>query len=84
MKIIPGQISAARALLNMSQAELAARVGISLPTIKRCESHTSKIKVAEDTRQSIIAALEKAGIEFTNGNAPGVRLIGPKKPKPSR
>ena len=68
----------------MSQPELAARAKVSVPTVKRCESNISKAKVAADTRQAIIAALQTAGIEFTNSNAPGVRLVGPKKPKPSR
>jgi transcriptional regulator with XRE-family HTH domain len=84
-KITPGQIRAARALLAMSQPELADFTGVSVPTIKRAESDLPHIaKVAEDTRDSIIAALQAAGIEFTNGNAPGVRLVGPRKPKPSR
>jgi predicted transcriptional regulator len=34
----PAQIRAARALLNISQIALAKLSGVSLPTIKRCES----------------------------------------------
>ena len=67
------QIKAARALLAWSQEDLAARSNVSLPTIRRLEAR-SKLRVSETIRLKVEAALEAAGIEFTNGNAPGVRL----------
>ena len=67
------QIKAARALLAWSQEDLAAHSQVSLPTVRRFEAR-SKLRVSEDTRLKMEAALEAAGIEFTNGSAPGVRL----------
>jgi transcriptional regulator with XRE-family HTH domain len=67
------QLRAGRALLGLSQAELAARVGISVPTIKRAEAD-SGIRVSTATTAAIRAALEAAGVEFTNGYEPGVKL----------
>ncbi|WP_413992436.1 helix-turn-helix domain-containing protein [Labrys okinawensis] len=66
---------AARALLGMEQAELAQRAGVSIPTIKRCESDTgTAAPVSQATQGKIRAALEEAGVEFTNGGSPGVRM----------
>lgn len=67
------QIKAARALLGWSQENLAEHSGISLPTVRRFEAR-SKLRVSEDARRKLEAALEAVGIEFTNGGAPGVRL----------
>lgn len=67
------QLRAARGLLNWSQSDLAKRAGLSQPTVKRVESARG-LKVSDDARQKLRAALEAAGVEFTNGNAPGVRL----------
>jgi DNA-binding XRE family transcriptional regulator len=82
MKFTAGQIRAARALIGMSQGELAARAGVSVPTVKRAESDSKTTsKVADETRQSLRAVLEASGVEFTNGDMPGVRL---NKVKPSK
>jgi ribosome-binding protein aMBF1 (putative translation factor) len=67
------QIKAARALLAWSQEDLAAHSHVSLPTVRRFEAR-SKLRVSTETRVKMEAALEAAGIEFTNGDAPGVRL----------
>jgi transcriptional regulator with XRE-family HTH domain len=67
------QFRAARALLGWSQTKLAERAGMSLPTVKRFETGRGA-NVSPDARQALRAALESAGIEFTNGDAPGVRL----------
>jgi transcriptional regulator with XRE-family HTH domain len=72
------QIKAARVLLGWLQEDLAARSGVSLPTVKRLESN-SKLRVSNDARLKMEAALEAAGIEFTNGDAPGLRLRRPKE-----
>jgi len=67
------QIRAARALIGMTQAELAAMSGVSLPTIKRIETGADA-KVS--TVASLQSALEAAGVEFIpeNGGGAGVRL----------
>lgn len=68
-----GQIRAARALIGMTQAELATKSEVSLPTIKRVETGADA-KVS--TMTAIRAALEAAGVVFLpeNGNGPGVAL----------
>jgi transcriptional regulator with XRE-family HTH domain len=67
------QLRAARALLGWSQTVLANRAKMSLPTVKRAETGRGA-KVSPDAYQILQAAMEAAGIEFTNGDAPGVRL----------
>lgn len=67
-------VKAARALLGWSQEELAKRSGVSLPTIKVRESAGGLIGGYPETAELIVAALERAGIEFSNGGSPGVRL----------
>ncbi|RAX37698.1 transcriptional regulator [Rhizobium tropici] len=75
--VTAGQMRAARALIGISQAELARRAGVSVPTIKRCESEGENIPVvSSETQRKICSALEAEGIEFIpeNGGGPGVRL----------
>jgi transcriptional regulator with XRE-family HTH domain len=67
------QFRAARALLNWSRAELARRSGQHATTVKRVETPDSET-VSEEVRAKLKATLESAGVEFTNGDAPGVRL----------
>jgi predicted transcriptional regulator len=71
------QIRGARAVLRLSQAELAKAAGVSLETIKRLEAMDGELKVRLDTLTRIKDALEKAGVEFIpeNGGGPGVRLV---------
>jgi len=73
-KVSIPQIKAARALLGWSQDDLAAKSGVSQPTIKRLEAKGGQLGGRAETGDKIRRALEKAGIEFTNGNSPGVRL----------
>lgn len=73
--VTAAQMRAARALIGLSQAELARRAGVSIPTIKRCESDSQRAAVVSaETQDKIRAVLEAEGVEFTNGNHPGVRL----------
>jgi transcriptional regulator with XRE-family HTH domain len=67
------QIKAARALLGWTQEDLAVRSTVSVPTVRRFEAR-SKLRVSDDIRLKMEAALQEAGVEFTNGDAPGVRL----------
>ena len=73
-KVSIKQVKAARALLEWSQDELASASGISIPTIKRLEAQNGELGGREDTVAKIVAAIEAAGVEFTNGDQPGVRL----------
>ena len=70
---LPAQLRAARVMLGLSQAEVAARASLSIPTIKRAEADTG-IRVSDDVRAAIRSVLEASGIEFTDGKTPGVRL----------
>lgn len=72
-------VRAARALLRWEQKKLAEMSGVSLPTIGRLEMQPGPLGAYVGTISAIRRALEAAGIEFTNGGAPGVRLV----PKPS-
>ena len=62
----------ARAALNWSLEDLAEAAGIHRNTISNFE--TGKFAGDAETLKKIWRALEKAGVEFTNGNKPGVRL----------
>ncbi len=66
------QVRAARALLNISQTELARLSGLSLPTIKRLELGAS---VRDANLRAVCTALEKRVMFIdANGGGPGVRL----------
>ena len=77
------QIRAARAMLGWSQPALAEAAGLSVPTIKRAEADQG-IKVSEAAREAIRRAIEKAGVEFTNHDQPGVRLRKRKRSRSPR
>jgi transcriptional regulator with XRE-family HTH domain len=68
------QIRAARAMLRIEQRELADRSGVSLETIKRIERTPGPISAYTGTVDKLRRALESAGIEFSEGDQPGVRL----------
>lgn len=69
------QLRAARHLVSLSQADIATKTGLSLPTIKRAESDRD-VSVSDGAIDAIRAALEAAGVEFIaeNGGGAGVRL----------
>jgi transcriptional regulator with XRE-family HTH domain len=72
MSFTPAQCRAARALLNWSQADLAKNSKVATKTIADFEREERN--PYDRTLADIRATLEKAGIEFTNGGAPGVRM----------
>ena len=76
-KISIRQIKAARSLLGWSQDDLAEKSGVSKPTIGMLESQDGEtVGGRAETGDALVAALEKAGIEFIaeNGGGAGVRL----------
>jgi DNA-binding XRE family transcriptional regulator len=85
LKVSIRQIKAARALLGLSQEQLAEVAEISLPTIKRLEAIDGPVGGRSETGKKIQLALERAGVEFIdeNGGGPGVRIqkSGKKTPK---
>jgi transcriptional regulator with XRE-family HTH domain len=68
------QIAAARALLGLSQGELARKAKISTPALIRMEAKFGEAVGLINNIASVRATLEVAGIEFTNEDEPGVRL----------
>jgi transcriptional regulator with XRE-family HTH domain len=74
------QLRAARALLGWSQSELAARAGLSLPTVKRLEGGFGP-RVSDEAREKLRRAIESAGIEFIdeNGGGLGIRFRKPRR-----
>jgi transcriptional regulator with XRE-family HTH domain len=77
LKISIRQMKAARSLLNWSQDDLAEKSGVSKPTIGRLESQDSEtVGGRSETGDALVAALEKAGVEFIpeNGGGAGVRM----------
>lgn len=70
------QIAAARALLGISQSDLAASANISVPTLKRMEASEGAATGMINNVAAVRSALEQAGVLFIdpNGNGPGVRL----------
>lgn len=56
------QIRAARALLNWTQADLAAAAGLSLPSINAIERDVASPR--KGTLQAVRAAFDGAGVEF--------------------
>jgi transcriptional regulator with XRE-family HTH domain len=81
------QVKAARALLGLSQGDLAAMTGLGIATIKRLELST-ELRGAATTLWTVQTALEEAGVEFlpaTDQSGPGVRLrLGDRALKQSR
>jgi hypothetical protein len=59
---------------RIEQRELAQTAGVSLETIKRIERSPGVVSAYASTVDNLRRALEAAGIEFTNGDRPGVRL----------
>ena len=72
MKITGAQITAARNLLRITQAELGEASGVSERTVKRFEADETVPQRA--ILDKILTELERRGIEFTNGTGIGVRL----------
>jgi transcriptional regulator with XRE-family HTH domain len=70
--ITAAQCRAARGLLDWTQQELADAAHIGVATVRLFESE------ATETRHATLAVLrrafELAGVEFSNGDQPGVRL----------
>ena len=71
--LLPGQIKAARALLGLRQADLAAQAGVAEITVKALERGAGDPRVS--TVEKVQRALEKAGAEFMVG---GVKLKEPR------
>jgi len=74
--ITPAQLRAGRALLDLSQAEVAGRACLSLHTIKLAEAE-GEAHASEAALAAIRVALEDQGVIFLDadgGDGPGIRL----------
>jgi transcriptional regulator with XRE-family HTH domain len=77
----PAQIRAARALLGLSQQDVAQRAGVSTRTIVNLENRDRQPIAA--TVKAVTAALVEAGVIFIpaeGGEGPGLRLARPPGP----
>ena len=67
--ITAAQMRAARALAGLDQRALAARSGLSVPTIQRMEASEGVVRGNVDSLTKLIAALEAAGVELIGDGA---------------
>jgi hypothetical protein len=75
MLVTGNQLKAARALAAIDQAWVAKSANVALNTIRNMESRGPEaITSGAVTVRNVQLALERVGIEFTNGNQPGVRM----------
>jgi predicted transcriptional regulator len=72
MSITPAQCRAARGLVEMDQGTLADGALVSRSVIIDFEK--GRRVPVRNNLAAIQRVLEAAGVEFTNGDAPGVRL----------
>jgi transcriptional regulator with XRE-family HTH domain len=72
MIMLPVQCRMARAALGLGVRELAAAAKVSTDTVARFERGD---ELKRRTIDALQLALEAAGVEFTNGDQPGVHLI---------
>lgn len=70
------QLRAARAMSRIEQADLAAKAGVSVDTVKRLERTVGPISANVATMNAVVSVLEASGVIFVeeNGEGPGVRL----------
>ncbi len=65
------QLRMARAAVGWGVRELAEKAGVTANTVTRIENGAD---AKQSTMDRLQRALEAAGVEFTNGDQPGVRL----------
>jgi transcriptional regulator with XRE-family HTH domain len=71
MIFLPLQCRMARAALGWGIRDLAAAAKVAVDTVARFERGD---ELKERTIDALRSALEAAGVEFTNGDRPGLRL----------
>jgi DNA-binding XRE family transcriptional regulator len=79
MAITGKHIAAARALLGITQQQLADAVGVAKHTVVRFETEQNEPRPL--TVKALQDELERRGIEFQNSGDPGVRLFRSKAKK---
>jgi DNA-binding transcriptional regulator YiaG len=77
----PGQCRAARALLGITQSQLARAAKLGLSTVVDFEKE--RRLVSDEAVNAMKTALQRAGIEFMGGNGAGEGLLLRKLRKPT-
>jgi transcriptional regulator with XRE-family HTH domain len=72
MTLTGAQLKAARELLGWPQHRVAAELGVSQSAIARFELGKGRLSALQTS--VLKRAFEAAGVEFTNGGEPGVKL----------
>jgi transcriptional regulator with XRE-family HTH domain len=72
--ITGAQIRQARKLVGWSVADLGRRAKLAASTVQRAECVDGEPPITEAHAGAIRYALERAGVEFTTGDEPGVKL----------
>ena len=80
-KITGTQIRAGRAIVRWSANDLADQAQIGVMTVRRAEQVDGVPSLIPNNLDAIQNALEEAGVEFIDGELPGVR---PRKGKAKR
>jgi len=81
--ITSAQMRAARALLGIDQKTLAAKAGVSVPTVQRMEASDGNVRGVVGSLVRVVEALESLGVELISEHSPsqgtgrGVRLKAP-------
>lgn len=70
------QLAAARTLAGLTQADVAVRSNVSVPTLKRMEASEGMVTGMANNIDAVVRALKGAGVDFIpeNGGGAGVRL----------
>ena len=68
------QIKQGRILLRWSAKQLATAAKVRVEAVERAERSTGELPLTIATAAAIQRALEAAGVEFTHGDQPDVRL----------
>jgi transcriptional regulator with XRE-family HTH domain len=72
--ITGAQIRQARKLVGWSVKELGRRAKLAASTVHRAECVDGEPPITQAHGTAIRHALGRAGVEFTNGDEPGVKL----------
>lgn len=69
--LAPEAVRAGRAILKWSTRDLAAEAGLNFMTVNAVENGRS---FKDETRDAILAAFARHGVEILNSGSPGARL----------
>ena len=61
-------------MARLSQPDLAVAASVSVATLRRMEASDGPAAGLHNNVLAVRRALESAGVEFTNGDEPGVKL----------